>query len=252
MAKSRSPVYPAIGLPEAIERIRRVYEKDYTAKLPKLVIAEHMGYSALSGKALAVLSALNKYGLLEGRGDESRVTPLAVEILAHEPGTKERGDAILAAATAPELFQDMDERSSGGKGSDAGLKAWLQTIGFIPSAAEAAIRSYRETKALVESESGGYTSVPGDLERMFMQPAQPTNSPKSSTDVALSKRPSQPTGDSETPPGMRRAVFTLDEGDVEILFPDDLSSDSVVDLKAYLDIWLRKLGRDAGPKSDVQ
>lgn len=246
MAKSRSPVYPAIGLPEAIERIRRVYEKDYTAKLPKLVIAEHMGYSALSGKALAVLSALNKYGLLEGRGDESRVTPLAVEILAHEPGTKERGDAIRAAATAPELFQDMDERSSGGKGSDAGLKAWLQTIGFIPSAAEAAIRSYRETKELVESESVGYTPGSSDLEPTPMQAPQQTILQKASASEGFLRRPAAAT-EVETPAGMRRAVFTLDEGDVEILFPGDLSKDSVTDLKAYLDIWLRKLGRDAAP-----
>jgi hypothetical protein len=45
---------------------------------------------------------------------------------------------------------------------------------------------------------------------------------------------------------MRRAVFTLVEGDVEIVFPESLSKESVTDLDDYLKIWLRKIRRDAG------
>ena len=56
------------------------------------------------------------------------------------------------------------------------------------------------------------------------------------------------------PPGMRRAVFTLVEGDVEIMFPEGLSKDSVTDLDDYIKIWLRKMKRDAGagPSKDEQ
>ena len=49
MAKTRSPEYPAIGLKEAVERVKLVYDKDYQNRVPKNVIAVHMGYKGLNG-----------------------------------------------------------------------------------------------------------------------------------------------------------------------------------------------------------
>jgi len=158
MAKARSPGYPAIGLREAIEKIRAVYEKDYQNRLPRSVAAAHMGYQSLNGKSLGVLSAVAKFGLLEGRGEENRVSDLALQIIAHPPGTPERAKAIVEAAARPELFGDLDDRFQGGKASDATLRSYLITKKFIPQAADAVVRSYRETKALVAEEAGGYSA----------------------------------------------------------------------------------------------
>src|SRR4051812_8555603 len=104
MAKARSPGYPTIGLREALEKVRLVYEKDYQNRIPRRVVAEHMGYNSLNGKSLGVLSAVSKFGLLEGRGDENYVSDLALQIIAHAPGTPERSQAIAEAASRPELF----------------------------------------------------------------------------------------------------------------------------------------------------
>jgi hypothetical protein len=156
MAKARSPGYPTIGLREALEKIRLVYEKDYQNRLPRSVAAQHMGYQSLNGKSLGVLSAISKFGLLEGRGEENRVSDLALEIIAHGVGTPERAKAILEAAGRPELFGDLDERFQGGKASDATIRSYLITKKFIPQAADTVIRSYRETKTLVAEETGGY------------------------------------------------------------------------------------------------
>src|SRR6266446_5546494 len=78
MARTRSPQYPAIGLKEAIEKVSAVYRRDYQAPTQRGVIASHMGYNSLNGKSLGVLSAIGKYGLLEVRGSEYRVSDLAV------------------------------------------------------------------------------------------------------------------------------------------------------------------------------
>ena len=101
MARARSPEYPAIGLNEAIERVGMVWKKDYQNRVPRKVIAEHMGYKGISGASLPVLSALTKYGLLDGRGDETFVSAMAVAILAHPPGTRERVEALKNAAAYP-------------------------------------------------------------------------------------------------------------------------------------------------------
>jgi hypothetical protein len=157
MAKARSPGYPTIGLPEAIEKIKAVYAKDYQNKITREVAAEHMGYRSLNGKSLGVLSAVAKFGLLEGRGDDNRVSDLALAIIAHPPGTPERARAIVEAAGRPELFAELDDRFPGGKASEPTIRAFLMTQKFIPQAADMAIRSYRETKALVNEESGAYS-----------------------------------------------------------------------------------------------
>ncbi len=156
MAKARSPSYPAISLKEALDKISEVYERDYQNPIPKAVAAAHMGYGGLNGKSLGVLAALGKYGLLEGRGNESHVTDLAVKIIAHPPGTPERAQAIKEAAEKPELFNELDSRFQGGKASDQAIRSYLLTQKFIPAGADAVIRSYRETKELVSGESVGY------------------------------------------------------------------------------------------------
>jgi hypothetical protein len=158
MAKARSPGYPTISLPEAIEKIKSVYAKDYQNRITREVAAEHMGYRSLNGKSLGVLSAVAKYGLLEGRGNENRVSDLALAIIAHAPGTPERAKAIVEAAGRPELFAELDTRFPGGKASEATIRSFLMTQKFIPQAADAAIRAYRDTKALVGEEAGAYSS----------------------------------------------------------------------------------------------
>ena len=156
MAKARSHAYPAIGLREAVDCVADIYRNDYQNPIPRLVAAQHMGYNGLNGKSLSVLSALSKYGLLEGRGDDTRVSNLAVTIIAHPPGSAERAAALKSASEKPELFAELDSRFQGGKASEQAIRSYLLTQKFIPVAADAAIRSYRESKELVDAEGGEY------------------------------------------------------------------------------------------------
>jgi len=168
MARTRSPQYPAIGLKEAIEKVSAVYRRDYQAPTQRGVIASHMGYNSLNGKSLGVLSAIGKYGLLEVRGSEYRVSDLAVRILAHQPGDPERTAAVQEAAGLPDLFQELDKRFANGKVSDQSIRSYLIMKKFIPTAADATIRSYRETKELVGEESGAYGGADDKPERDAM------------------------------------------------------------------------------------
>ena len=174
MAKVRSPSYPSISLREAVDKIKQVYDKDYQNKIDRALVAAHMGYQSLNGKSLGVLSAVSKFGLLEGRGDANWVSDMALSIIAHERGSAERAAALQDAARRPELFSALDAKFQNGRASDAALRSYLLTQKFIPSAAELAIRSYRETKQFVEEEAGGYNEVqPSNVEPedTTMQPA---------------------------------------------------------------------------------
>ena len=220
MARSRSPNYPQIGLKEALQRVSGVYKRDYQSTLTRDLAAERLGYSGLNGKSLAVLAALGKFGLLEGRGEDTRVSDLAVRILAFPQGAPERLAALREAASRPELFGELDQRFAQGQASDGSIRAWLVTRGFIPPAAEAAVRAYRETRQLLEAEAG-------------------SEPPPMPAPVALAPPP-KPDG------GTRRAVFGLAEGEVVITAPVFLSAESVNDLRDFLDVFMKRALREAG------
>jgi hypothetical protein len=52
--------------------------------------------------------------------------------------------------------------------------------------------------------------------------------------------------------GLRQEVITLDEGDVTITFPADLSPDSFDDLKDHLDLFVKKMQRRASVQKIVK
>jgi hypothetical protein len=158
MAKPRSPNYPVIGLPDAIKKARKIWDKERHGKMSREVAVKHMGYNTLNGASMGVVSALGKYGLLEGRGDELRLSPVAMSILHDPADSAERKAAIRAAALAPALFQEFHNDFGDHVPSEENLRAYLLKRGFIPGAAAAANRAYRETMAIVEEEAGDYTS----------------------------------------------------------------------------------------------
>ena len=204
-----------------MQRVKSVYESDYRSSLTRALTAERLGYSGVNGKSLAVIAALGKVGLLEGKGDDLRVSELAVRIIAHPPGSPERMQALAEAASRPELFQAIAQRFPGKGSSDGTIRAFLMTEGFIPPAAETALRAWRETQQMIAQESE-------------MDPASP---------AAASAAPAAP-APGET--GLRRAVFGLAEGEVTITAPVFLSAASVNDLQDYLDVFMKRARREAG------
>ena len=117
----------------------------------------------ITGNSLGMLSSLLKFGLLTGRGDNTSVSDLALQIIAHPGGSDERRAAILEAAFSPKLFAEIRDHFKNGKPSDAALRAYLLTRKFLPGAVDGVLRAYRETMALVETECGGYSAVKEEL-----------------------------------------------------------------------------------------
>ena len=158
MARVRSPNYPAISLPDAIQRVKRIYEQENHLSVAKDVIAKHLGYSGLNGASLKLISAIGKYGLLEDAGDgQARVSPLAITILFPDSDNA-KSAAIREAAAQPALFAEMLDQWDGHIPSDANIRSYLARRNFAQSAMDTVIQSFRETMALVTPESGGYDS----------------------------------------------------------------------------------------------
>ena len=167
--RHRSPAYPAIGLRNAVGRIQAIYGADRTAGSPRDAALQHMGFNRAHGQALAVLSALKKYGLVEEQNRRVTLTRRALEILVRPENDQRRTEAVRAAARAPDIYRELLEQFDEGLPSDESLYAELITDkGFNPNAVNGFIRDFRDTldfaglspQDVLESDPGGSDMSP--------------------------------------------------------------------------------------------
>lgn len=144
MARVRSPNYPAIGLPAAIEKARAIHKGEGKNAVPREALAKLIGYGGLNGGSATMLSAISKYGLIEAVSDgEARITDLAMRIL-HPENAEEKRAAVEAAAFKPAIFSEIREKWPDRPPGDESLRSFLARKGFTEGALEQVIQFYRE------------------------------------------------------------------------------------------------------------
>lgn len=145
----RSPSYPSVSLPRAIERAQTLYRAERQYATPVASVMKHWGYSTANGPGGLSLAAMKKFGLLTDEGVKTdrrvQLTDLAVQILNH-PSSKAREDAIKTAALIPVMHQDLWDQYKNDLPSDANL-IWILTKdrGFTETGATEFVKEYRET-----------------------------------------------------------------------------------------------------------
>ncbi|MFL6294067.1 MAG: hypothetical protein ACJ759_24495, partial [Thermoanaerobaculia bacterium] len=106
----RSPSFPFISLPGAVQRARELYEAERRNLVRPGVAVVHWDFSVRSSAGAQTIAALRAYGLLEDVRGEIRLTDRAQQILVREPGSTERNDLLRAAALSPPLFSKLWDR----------------------------------------------------------------------------------------------------------------------------------------------
>lgn len=232
----RSPNYPAFSLPVAIEKVAALYAAQHRHPAPREIVATGMGYNSLNGASATAISALHKYGLLEGRGDQLRVSDRAMRLL-HPESSEERAEAIREAAFDPPLFSELNERFPGKLPNDDLLRNYLIRRGFAPNAVTSVIASYRETSEMVERDGTRQDSAREQPEPAVMPQIAEAISPVASPSASAAVRPPRA--------NIERAEFPLQEGLATVELPRSLSEDSYEDLVDWLRLVLRKTRRVA-------
>ncbi len=175
MAQTRSPRYPNVSLNEAIQKARAIYEREHMSPLTPQVAAEAMGYSGINGASLKTISSLKKYGLLEGRGEDVRLTKDAQTLIIDDPKAKDYIDAIRRSALNPEIYSEINRQFQMG-GSERNIAVYLEKQGFKPDAAKNVAQNYKETMALVSDGGEAYDGSEDDTV-MDTQPGRTAPAP---------------------------------------------------------------------------
>ena len=144
--RHRSPAYPAVGLKDAVDRARKIYEADGQAGSPTSAALRHMGFSSNTGHAAKVLSALKKFGLIEVEGGRVRLTPRCLDVIVRPEGDDRRVRALRDAAVSPRVYADLLNRYGSALPSDASLEAELITdLSFNKNSVKGFLKDFRET-----------------------------------------------------------------------------------------------------------
>lgn len=147
-SRMRSPNYPAVSLKNAVERVERLYQKDGKAGAPLNVAVHHIGFGGAHGQAMAVLSALKKFGLVEDKSGRIVPTKLAIELCEFKEGHERNAAARRQSVMMPAIYSDLirEYAEHGRLPSDESLKPELTTDkGFNPKAVDGFIRDFRES-----------------------------------------------------------------------------------------------------------
>lgn len=219
MAHIRSPNYPSISLAEALDRVKKVHDRERQHATARDVVMKWMGYGSSNGASLGALSAARKYGLLErlGKGEEYKVSDRAVAIF-HPHSQAEKAEALDAAARAPALFAELLDHYRGSLPSDENIRGYLIRRGFTQGSLGGVVQSFRETMSLAQGASSPYPSQ----ETSRVEPGE-----EEEDDVpAIEQAPAQrrpPTAD-----GPMKVSFTGDSVEVSAVLVDAESVDNLV------------------------
>lgn len=238
--RHRSPNYPAVGLRDAVERVRKLYDSEKKAGAPLEVAIKRIGFTVAHGSAMAVLAALKKFGLVDDINGRIVPTSEAIELLAYGEDSERGLMALRRAALKPTVYSELYEKyKDTGMPSDASLMAELKAdMGFNPNAVEGFVRDFRDT--LVYSRlltEDGVFSMQDSTE----DPKE--EKPEVSHTETLKKQIIEKTAALYEATMLNEDVFTLEQGTVTIKWPKVLSEASYQDLEDWLELIKRKAKR---------
>lgn len=257
----RSPNFPFIDLKTAINRAQQFYARERRNAANVLVAGKHWGYGSRSSTIQQIVAALVAFGLLQDSGSrESRMvqlTDLALRILLGSPDSPRQVAAIQEAALKPEIHRQLARKYHRGLPSDENLRHELLfewDPGFNENAVDGFIRNLKltldfarlpESGVISEEEPGTEGSDVGNaaLDSQGVSPSDKAGEVTMDADQPAGLSQTNELPDRGIAAGVKRDIFSLNEGEVVIQWPSPLSSDSVDDLSAWLELVKRKIAR---------
>lgn len=153
--RSRSPRYPSYPLDNALAFAQRIYDGVHRSPIDAPTAFRLMGFSGRSGASSTALGAVRQFGLIEGTGDKTRISDVALQIFEPE-SSAEKTTALQRAVREPDVFRSIFDRFDGRVPTvDDPVRSFLiRELGFSKVGAEDCLSSFRATLAFVETMSG--------------------------------------------------------------------------------------------------
>lgn len=243
--RGRSPSYPAINLKIALEKASILYQKEGKHPTPTSTAMSDMGYSPRSGAGIVALAALKKFGLIEDEGSGPdrvvKLSDLALDIiLSPDDDSIEKIQAIQHAALFPPVHSELWKEFDGSLPSSGNLRHNLiRKRNFTDSGANEFIRQFSDTIAFAKLAESA--TIPSDtIDSGGSQGTVKTYIQK--IDVPLTTPLARALQSYNT---VNKEEFIVDEGIVEIRYPNLISMDSIDEFEARFHQLIKRARRNA-------
>lgn len=160
LIRPRSPRFPSHSLDEALVYAKKIYDGVHKSTVDSETALRIMGFSGRNGASASALGSLRQFALIEGMGERTRVSDLAISIFAPIDNA-ERVGALRESAFRPKAFAAISERFANKiPALDEPIKAFLvREQGFGPAGAKQCIESLRATISFLEGEAESLTEA---------------------------------------------------------------------------------------------
>lgn len=246
--RDRSPAFPYISLTEAAERTEQLFKQYQRHPARVKNLGAVWGYSEGSSSLLRVVAALKSFGLVDdfGSGTDRKigVSELGNRLVADKrPGAKEA--ALQESFANCEILARYRQHWGNSRPPDVECISEL-TIddSFTSGAARKFISVYDDSSRYVsDSNDAEAFSPPEEKEQATVNAQSNTAQEEPATLVPQAVNFSQKPSEEQASRQIRTESFSLDEGDVVIQWPANLSKDGYEDFCDWIDLLKRKIGR---------
>lgn len=162
---ARSPNYPAVAPPQAIENAKALWQKLQRGTTTAEELAQLLGYKGLTGASRPHIAALKKYGILEKRGKGLALTDRAIALAIRGSESVQYRQAVRDAILDVELFNVLLKEHT-----DASRRMvqehLIADLAFTPEGAERATEAFFAAKHLLSAvgdDAIGKADAPDDV-----------------------------------------------------------------------------------------
>jgi hypothetical protein len=210
------------------------------------VAGTYWNYGPKSSGRRTAISTLRQFGLIGDVGNKKsgqfKVSELAMTILLDtRDQSPERDRAIKKAALRPPIYRELLNHWGGKLPADATMGTYLTLQkGFNDQSVASFIEDFRHTIEFAKLSSADIMQPAGEEDGDGSDPENGAadGERNDSHKRQHRRRPMQA--------GIKEDVFTLDEGDVVLQWPEDMTSESLTDVESWLKLVIGKLKRSVG------
>lgn len=173
--RKKSPRAPTLALPDALERVEKVYAAEGRHATPTEIVAQALGYkSATNGSAAQTIASLRYYGLLERPKEGFLAVSKDYENYKFSPEESQKQALLTGWLRTPAIFAALLEKYDGRLPSDANIRFDLIGLGFLPSGADAYVSVFRRSVEFARFYERASEQSTEDLLPLPTTPDQPT------------------------------------------------------------------------------